>query len=221
MMLVTTGVCKSFGNHEVLKGIDFRVAPGEFAAIFAPSGSGKTTLLNIFATVLKPDKGDVRINGKSVLKISENELNILRRDYIGYAYQSCKMVNSLTLADNLTLPLSIKGTPKSEGIRIAKEIAERLALTNRLGKYPFQLSFGERKRAVIAMALCKKPKLAIIDEPTANLDDSNGRVVLELLDEFRKSNDAAVVVATHDERVKEYADRVYFLHECGLHADVK
>lgn len=216
-MLVTTGVYKSFGNHEVLKGIDFRVAPGEFVAIFAPSGSGKSTLLSIFATVLKPDRGDVKIDGKSVLKISENELNALRRDYIGYAYQSCKMVNSLTLADNLALPLLIKGAPKSESVRAANEIAERLGLISKLGKYPFQLSFGERKRAVIAMALCKRPKLAIIDEPTANLDDVNGKAVLGLLDEFRKSNDVAVVVATHDDRVKEYADKVYFLHDGKFH----
>jgi len=210
-VLEVLNVHKKFGDIEVLKGVSFKVKPGEFVAVFGPSGSGKTTLLNILATILHPDRGEVLIDGRNIARASEDFLTALRFDYIGYVYQSCKIINSLNLLDNITLPLMIKGESKSSRVRIAIELAEKLGLSDRLKNYPSQLSFGERKRALIGMVLCKKPKLILVDEPTANLDESNSKRVLELLDDFRQSHNSMLIVATHDSLVKEYATKIYTL----------
>jgi ABC-type lipoprotein export system ATPase subunit len=211
IVLEVLNVYKRFGDIEVLKGVSFKVKPGEFVAIFGPSGSGKTTLLNILATILRPDRGEILIDDRSIVRASEDFLTALRYDYIGYVYQSCKMINSLNLLDNITLPLMIRGVSKSDRIRVAIELAEKLGLSDRLKNYPSQLSFGERKRALIGMVLCKEPRLVLVDEPTANLDELNSRRVLELLDNFRQSHNSMLIVATHDNLVKEYATKIYTL----------
>ena len=195
------------GTEEVcaLDGVSLEVRAGELMALLGPSGCGKSTALNLIAAVDLADGGSVCVDGLNPATASEAELLDLRRRRVGVVFQAFHLMPNLTVAENVELPLALAGR-RDRGR--ALELLERVGLGHRTGHYPSELSGGEQQRTAIARALVHRPKLLVADEPTGNLDSANGAAILALLDELRREEHAALVLATHDERIADHADRV-------------
>ena len=211
-VLAVAGISKSYAEgrqrRAVLNDIAFEVAAGECVALLGRSGSGKSTLLNLLAGIDKADTGDVRIMGRSVTAMGEPELTLLRREHIGFIYQFFNLNPTLTVAENLGLPLELNGMPKAQrGERIA-DMLVKVGLDGREGAFPDQLSGGEQQRVAIARAIIHEPALVLADEPTGNLDARTGAAVLELLAHLFRDQDHTMILVTHSRKVSEIADRI-------------
>jgi putative ABC transport system ATP-binding protein len=193
-----------------LDGVTFSVARGEFVAVVGPSGCGKTTLLNLIGGVDRADGGRVRVCGVELSSASEAELTRLRRRAIGVVFQAFHLVPNLTAEENVALPLALDGRGDPARVR---ELLGRVGLAARERHHPGELSGGEQQRVAVARALVHRPQVLIADEPTGNLDSAAGARVLELLEELRRSEGAALVLATHDRALVERADRVVVLRD--------
>ena len=181
------------------------VAPGEMVALVGPSGCGKSTTLNLAAGVDRPDAGRVAVCGVDLGAAAERELVALRRHAIGVVFQAFHLMPHLTAAENVALPLALAGA--RDDARVA-ELLGRVGLAHRGSHFPGELSGGEQQRTAVARALVHRPRLLLADEPTGNLDSASGAEVLRLLDELRRREGAALLLATHDERIAALADRV-------------
>ena len=195
------------GAEEVhaLEGVDLVVQPGEWLTLVGPSGCGKSTLLNLLSGVDQPDSGTVEVAGLALATSSEKERTLLRRRGIGIVFQSFHLVPHLSVEENIALPLALDR--KRDPARVAA-LLERIGLTARAAHFPSELSGGEQQRTALARALVPRPKLVLADEPTGNLDSASGTRVLDLLDELRRENGSALVIATHDARLAARADRL-------------
>jgi len=186
---------------EALRGIDLQIRRGEFVAVWGPSGSGKSTLMNTIGLIDRPDEGQVLVDGKDVIGLSDNALTDYRARHVGFVFQSFNLVPVLSALENVLLPLEIRG----EGGRAARERAIALLEEVGLGKFlrfrPDRLSGGQRQRVAIARALVGDPALVVADEPTANLDSENGRLVLELMLALNQRKGVTFVFTTHDPRL--------------------
>jgi putative ABC transport system ATP-binding protein len=202
-------VSRSFhrGEEEVraLVELSLELAAGETVALVGPSGCGKSTALNLVAAVDRPDSGSVRICGVDVSVASEEELVNLRRRRIGMVFQAFHLVPHLTVEENIALPLALDHRRDPE--RVA-ELIDRVGLAHRRRHYPSELSGGEQQRTAVGRALVHRPRVLVADEPTGNLDSRTGSGVVELLDELRRDEHAALLLATHDAKVAAVADRV-------------
>ena len=201
------------GAHVVpaLQGVDLAVQRGELLALTGPSGSGKSTILNLCGLIDTPDSGDIVLSGRSVLGLNETELTILRRDALGFVFQSFNLVPVMTGAENVDYPLFIAGVPAPERrARVAAQL-EAVGLQDHAHHRPDALSGGQRQRVAIARALVKRPRLVIADEPTASLDSHTADQVLDLMRERGHAEGAAFVIATHDSRLTRRCDRVLAL----------
>jgi putative ABC transport system ATP-binding protein len=200
------------GGAEVraLAEVSLAVARGEFVAVVGPSGCGKSTLLNLIAGVDRADAGAVRVCALELTKASEAELTWFRRRSVGVVFQAFHLVANLTAEENVALPLALDG--RSDPGRV-RELLARVGLAERVRHHPGELSGGEQQRVAVARALVHRPALLVADEPTGNLDSGNGARVLEVLEELRRSEGAALVLATHDRSIVERADRVVFLRD--------
>jgi putative ABC transport system ATP-binding protein len=178
---------------------------GELVALIGPSGCGKSTALNLVAAVDRPDRGSVRVCGLDIATATEHELVTLRRRQIGMVFQAFHLVPHLTVEENIALPLALDGRRDPERVR---ELIDRVGLDRRSEHYPSELSGGEQQRTAVARALVHQPALVVADEPTGNLDSRTGTAVIELLDELRRSEGAALLLATHDTKVAAAADRI-------------
>ncbi len=209
------GVYKTYrlGQHVVpaLQGIDLAVQRGELLALTGPSGSGKSTILNLCGLIDTPDSGDIVLGGRSVTGQDENQRTLLRRDALGFVFQTFNLVPVMTVAENVDYPLFIAGVPATE--RRERVAAQLLAvgLQDHAQHRPDALSGGQRQRVAIARALVKRPRLVIADEPTASLDSHTADQVLELMRELGHSEGAAFVIATHDSRLTQRCDRIVSL----------
>lgn len=197
----------------VLKGIDLTIFRNDFLGVMGPSGSGKTTLLNILSTIDKPTQGTVILDGQDLTRISNRELSRLRRDKIGFIFQDYNLLDTMTLQDNMVLPLSLNGVPARECIRKAQELAELLGLAEHLGKYPYQLSGGQKQRGAACRALITDPEILFADEPTGALDSKAGREMMECLRRVNESGRATILMVTHDPFCASYARDVCFLRD--------
>jgi putative ABC transport system ATP-binding protein len=204
------GITKSLPlAHEridILKGISFRIARGEFVSIIGPSGSGKSTLLGIIAGLDNPSEGQVLIDGVDITRMSEGKLATVRNSKIGMVFQAYNLIPTLTAQENVEAPLYVgrhKGLPSQR----AKDLLALVGLAHRLGHRPGQLSGGEQQRVAIARALATDPSIVIADEPTGNLDAANGENVLELIADLRAGTGKTFIIATHDQNVAAHADR--------------
>ncbi|HWK85364.1 MAG TPA: ABC transporter ATP-binding protein [Caldimonas sp.] len=209
------GVFKTYrlGKHIVraLQGIDLAVQRGEVVALTGPSGSGKSTLLNLCGLIDTPDSGDVLLDGKSVAGLDETGRTLLRRDALGFVFQSFNLVPVMTVAENVDYPLFIAGVPAAERReRVAAQLVA-VGLEEHARHRPDALSGGQRQRVAIARALVKRPRLVIADEPTASLDSHTADQVLALMRERCHAEGAAFVIATHDARLTPRCDRVLSL----------
>lgn len=189
----------------VLDGIDLQVAAGEVVAIVGPSGSGKSTLLGLLAGLDRPSSGSVRVLGTALESLDEDGLARLRRDSIGFVFQTFQLLGNLTARENVLLPLELARVPNAAERTDA--LLVRVGLAARTHHYPTQLSGGEQQRVAIARAFAPQPKILLADEPTGNLDPKTGESVLELLFELRAQHGSTLILVTHDGRVAARADR--------------
>jgi putative ABC transport system ATP-binding protein len=214
------GVSKVFGSGErmvtALDDVSLEARAGEVVLVMGPSGSGKTTLLTIAGALLKPTRGRVRVCDTETTQMDESHLASIRRHKVGFIYQSFNLLEALTVLENVRL---VSATGVSDGVihrDRAKELLETLGLGQRLNWLPKHLSDGEKQRVAIARALAKNPALMLADEPTANLDAKRGHEVMELLRLKALEMNKAVVIVSHDHRIREVADRVLWLEDGRL-----
>ena len=198
---------------QALQGVDFCVRQGDFVVVQGPSGSGKTTLINLLGLLDHPDSGRVLIDGRPVTTLHDDELADLRRDRIGFVFQSFSLIPVLTAAENVAYPMMLKGLAGTEIRRRTGRLLERVGLAARAGSRPDRLSGGERQRVAIARALANGPDLILADEPTANLDSSGAESMLDLMRELNGEQKVAFVIATHDPRVVARALRTVTLRD--------
>ena len=205
------------GNVEIqaLKGVNLNVAEGEFASIAGPSGSGKTTLLNIIGLIDNFNRGSLTINNLEIINQGRKELTRLRRENIGFVFQSFNLLPVLNVFENVELPLIItkKGGSKAERRDRVNYLLEEAGLAARSKHTPAELSGGEQQRVAIARALVTMPKIVIADEPTANLDSGTGEKVLSLMKEINREEKTTFIFSTHDPEIWEMADHIVFLHD--------
>ena len=192
---------------EALRGVSLEVAGGEFLAVVGPSGCGKTTLLHLCGGMDRATAGTVAVDGVALGDLDDEALTGLRRERVGFVFQFFNLLPTLTLAENIALPLLLAGVPAAEGATRAREGAERVGLGRRLAHFPAQVSGGELQRAAVARAVIHKPALLIADEPTGNLDTDSGQRVLEVLHTLHRETGVAVLLATHDALIAGAADR--------------
>ncbi len=222
-ILQLDGVSKIYrtGEFEVkaLDDVTFQVNGGEMVAVMGPSGSGKTTLLTIAGALVRPTVGQVHVCGIDVSEMSEGELAGMRRTKVGFIYQSFNLLEALSALENVMIVSQNHGHDKqTAGVR-AKELLEMFGLGHRMHALPKKLSDGEKQRVAIVRALSKDPELLLADEPTANLDSKRGHEVMELLREKAMELHKAVVVVSHDSRIRQFADRVVWLEDGRLSHD--
>ena len=203
-----------FGGNQVqaLSDVCFSVEQGEYVAIMGESGSGKTTLLNILAALDKPTSGEVLLDGKSLAKVKEKEISAFRRDNLGFVFQDFNLLDTFTLQDNIFLPLVLAGKNYAEMNKKLQEIAKQLGIEEILGKYPYEVSGGQKQRAAVARALITGPKLILADEPTGALDSKATNSLLQL---FNKVNEGGqtILMVTHSTKAASHASRVLFIKD--------
>jgi putative ABC transport system ATP-binding protein len=218
------GVSKLYRTGEftvtALDNVTFHVPGGEIVAVMGPSGSGKTTLLTIAGALLRPSTGRVHICGIDVSDMNESQLAGIRRERVGFVYQSFNLLEALTAFENVRIvSQNHHQRDKHAAAERARELLEMFGLGHRLNSLPKKMSDGEKQRVAIARALAKDPELLLADEPTANLDAKRGHEVMELLRQKAMEMHKAVVVVSHDNRIRQFADRVVWLEDGRLRED--
>ncbi len=207
------------GRSEVtaLRGVSLGVRAGEFVAIRGRSGSGKTTLLNIIGGLDRPDSGVVFFEGRDIARLTEQELAVLRRSKIGFVFQSFGLLPQFSAYETVELALRMAGVPRAQRKTRAVECLTMVGLEERMGHRPYELSGGQQQRLCIARAIANRPKLILADEPTGELDSRTGREILSLFRQIVALEGTAVIVATHDPVIYDYANLVYELSDGLLH----
>lgn len=216
-ILYVKNVTKYYGSGNIvtkaLDGITFSVENGEFLAIMGASGSGKSTLLNVIATIDTVSSGEVRIQNKSLQSMKEDALSRFRRDQLGFIFQDYNLLDTLTVAENIVLPLNLKREKLQETEARLNKCAAALDITKQLSKFPYELSGGQRQRAACARALITDPALILADEPTGALDSKNSKMLMETFQMMNQSFGSTILMVTHDPVVGSYARRVIFLKD--------
>ena len=199
-----------FGGNKVqaLSNVNFSVEKGEFVAIMGESGSGKTTLLNILATLDKPTSGEILLDGKSLVHISDKEVSAFRRKNLGFVFQDFNLLDTFSLRDNIYLPLVLAGEDYREMAQKIRPIAQALHITELLEKYPYEVSGGQKQRCAVARAMITDPKLILADEPPGNLDSKTSADVLGLLKTTSQKFHQTLVMITHNSEIAQLADRI-------------
>ncbi|HET8657070.1 MAG TPA: ABC transporter ATP-binding protein [Longimicrobiaceae bacterium] len=210
------GISKVFYTEEVethaLNGIHLEIAQGEFVAIAGPSGCGKTTLLSILGLLDTPTAGEYRLVGEPVANLTASQRAQIRNREIGFIFQAFNLIGDLTVYENVELPLTYRGMPQTERRKRVTESLERVGMAHRTRHYPAQLSGGQQQRVAVARAIAGSPSVLLADEPTGNLDSTNGEAVMDLLRELHRGG-ATLVMVTHDPRYEEYAERSIHLFD--------
>jgi putative ABC transport system ATP-binding protein len=200
---------------EALKGINLEISAGDFASVAGPSGSGKTTMMNIIGLIDSPTGGSVHINGREAGSLNRRELTRMRRELIGFVFQSFNLLPVLTVFENVELPLTLgAGTLcKTERKKRVEYLLDEVGLLDRRGHKPAELSGGQQQRVAIARALVTRPRIVIADEPTANLDSATGERVLALMKKINREEGATFIFSTHDPDIWKLANHVVFLRD--------
>lgn len=201
--------------------VSFSVERGEFVGIMGTSGSGKSTLLNCIATIDTPTAGHIRVEGQDVTALKGRSLSRFRRERLGFVFQDCNLLDTLTAFENIALALTIRGTPAGEIEGRVKETAELLGITDCLNKYPYQMSGGQRQRTAAARAIITDPALVLADEPTGALDSKSSRLLLERLEVLNRERGATILMVTHDAFTASCCRRVVFLRDGKIFAQLE
>jgi putative ABC transport system ATP-binding protein len=216
-VIETVDVVKLLGKGaaqvQALRGVSLALQGGELTILMGPSGSGKTTLLSVLGCMLKPTSGTVRVDGRSTEGAGPEELAKLRRDHVGFIFQSYHLFPTLTAADNVRLALDVRGDNSAHAVAKAKDALALVGLAHKTDAYPLELSGGEQQRVAIARAIVGKPSAILADEPTAALDSQNGSAIMKLLAEIAKDPAHGVLVVAHDPRILQFADRIVHIED--------
>lgn len=212
-MIKIENITKSFGNLQVLKGIDMEVAKGEIVSIVGPSGAGKTTLLQIIGTLDRPDSGSVVIDGTEVSQLSSNRLSDFRNKHIGFVFQFHQLLPEFTAIENIMIPAYIAGKSTSAAKARAQELLEFMGLSDRAHHKPNQLSGGEKQRVAVARALVNEPSVVLADEPSGSLDTKNKAELHQLFFDLREKYGMTFIIVTHDEGLAQLTDRTIRLKD--------
>lgn len=207
---------KDFGTVPVLKGINLEIQLGERVALMGPSGSGKSTLLNCICGIEPLDSGEISLGGNLLGHLSNRELDKLRREKIGYVFQSFHLLPTLSAFENIEFSAQLVGIKKNQRLELVSHLLERVGLSDRASHFPDALSGGERQRVALARALIHKPRLILADEPTGSLDTANGNQVLELLKSLSEEHKVSLLLVTHDLSSTQICDRVINMKDGNL-----
>ena len=216
-LLELKNVTKYYGSGEAvskaLNGVSFRMERGELTAVMGASGSGKSTLLNVIATIDSPSSGSILLEGKDIAEMREQDLALFRRDRLGFVFQEYNLLDTLTVGENIVLPLNLQRKPVRETQKRLRSVCASLEITEQLSKFPRQLSGGQRQRAACARALITQPALILADEPTGALDSANSRSLMQTFTVMNQTIGSTILMVTHDAVVGSYASRVLFLKD--------
>ena len=204
---------KGAAQVQALKGVSLALKGGELTLLMGPSGSGKTTLLSILGCMLTPTRGTVRLGGRSTEGAGPEQLAKLRREHVGFVFQSYHLFPTLTAADNVRLALDVRGDNSARAVARTKDALAMVGLAHKAEAFPLELSGGEQQRIAIARAIVGQPSAILADEPTASLDGENGNAVMTLLAEIAKDRSRGVLVVAHDPRILRFADRVVHIED--------
>lgn len=215
---------KSFGNkfnkQEVLKGIDLSIQKGEFVSIMGASGSGKTTLLNVLSSIDKISSGTIMIEGKEMTSMKEKKLAEFRKNHLGFIFQEYNLLDTLTVKENILLPLSITKTPKKEANQLFDALAKELGIHELSNKYPSEISGGQKQRTSAARAFIHKPSIILADEPTGALDSKSATDLLNKMSELNQKRKATILMVTHDPVAASYCSRVIFIKDGQIYTQL-
>ncbi len=221
-MIKTEKLSKIFRTDEIettaLDEVSFEVKQGEFVAIMGPSGCGKSTLLNILGLLDNPSEGSYTFNEKEVATLNERQRAKLRKNNIGFVFQSFNLIDELNVRENVELPLIYLGMPASQRKKRVEEVLEKMQILHRKKHFPMQLSGGQQQRVAVARAVVANPNLILADEPTGNLDSANGEEVMNLL-ETLNGEGTTIIIVTHSQRDAEYAQRIVRLFDGQIIAE--
>ena len=212
-MIVANNIKKSFGQLQVLKGVDLSVGKGEIVSIVGKSGAGKTTLLQILGTLDKPDSGTISLAGTNILDLNDNKLSEFRNQHIGFVFQFHQLLPEFSALENVMMPALIAGIPNSKARCRGLELLEYLNLKDRASHKPNELSGGEKQRVAVARALMNKPDIIFADEPSGSLDSTNKQELHQLFFDLRKEFQQTFVIVTHDEGLASLTDRTIHLSD--------
>lgn len=220
MVLHLSNISKHYGKGSITKAldnIDLSVEKGEFIGIMGPSGSGKTTLLNLIATIDKPTFGDIRINGINPNRLSEAQLSNFRRNELGIIFQDYNLIDSLTLKENIALPMVLNKAELQSIEKRLEQVSKLLGIHHLINKHPYEVSGGEAQRAAIGRAIINMPSLLLADEPTGNLDSKSANKVMDLLTSINDKEHVTTLLVTHDPKAASYCQKVIFIRDGQLY----
>ncbi|HZH54203.1 MAG TPA: ABC transporter ATP-binding protein [Sphingobacteriaceae bacterium] len=212
-MLSARGVYKSFGDLNILKGVDLSVAKGEIVTLIGASGAGKSTLLHIVGTLDKPDRGEIEINGTDISRLSTKQLSAFRNTHIGFIFQFHHLLPEFTALENVCIPAFIAKTDRDTAAQRAKELLELLGVDHRASHKPNEMSGGEQQRVAVARALINRPSIVLADEPSGNLDSENAAALHRLFMDLRDELDQTFVIVTHNEELAQISDRTVMMKD--------
>lgn len=207
-ILNANGVKKNFGSVEAVRKVDFNMKGGEFVALLGASGSGKSTLLGLLSGLERPSGGEVYLDSVALNNLGEDELSLLRREKVGIVFQSFNLIPTLNALENVAFPLFPLRLSSKEKVQRAALALEQVGLAHRAGHRPGEMSGGEKQRVAVARSFINSPKVILADEPTGNLDSATGQEIIKLLISLSREKKIALLVATHDQKLTQAADRV-------------
>ncbi|RSK29125.1 ABC transporter ATP-binding protein [Bacillus sp. HMF5848] len=217
IMLEANNIHKSFGNkfnkQDVLKGINVSIEKGEFVSIMGASGSGKTTLLNVLSSIDKVTHGSIQIQGNELTAMKDKELANFRKHHVGFIFQEYNLLDTLTVKENVLLPLSISNTSKAEALKRFNDLAAELGIQDVENKYPTEISGGQKQRTSAARAFIHEPSIIFADEPTGALDSKSASDLLNKLSVLNEKRNATIAMVTHDPVAASYCSRIIFIKD--------
>ena len=222
-ILKVSNLSKIYGSKVIsnaLKDINFSIEDGEFVGIMGPSGSGKTTLLNLISTIDKPTSGKIILVDKEPHKLKGDDLALFRRRELGFVFQDYNLLETLTIGENIVLPLTLENVPVKEQDEKLKKVSKILGIEHLLDKRTFEVSGGQAQRAAIARALINNPSIILADEPTGNLDSKAARNVIELLEKINNEDKVTTMMVTHDPVAASYCHRILFIKDGEIYNEI-